>query len=103
MKTIYAIETLEGITQKDGWGIVNSVRQAIVETVGGIAQADFQGFTNEQGFHILWQFKDEITGPWNMAVLKDGDWRTFQMDRADPDHRAAFQRGEVPAGTTPLS
>jgi hypothetical protein len=31
-----------------------------------------------------------------MAVLQDGTWHHFKMDLGDPDHRAAFLRGEVP-------
>jgi hypothetical protein len=33
-----------------------------------------------------------------MAVLKDGRWIKFEMDLGDPDHRAAFLAGEMPAG-----
>jgi hypothetical protein len=32
-----------------------------------------------------------------MGVFRDGIWHQFKMDLGDPDHRAAFQRGEVPA------
>ena len=103
VKTIYAIETLEGVSAGDGWGVVNSVREGILGAAGGITQADFQGFSNEQGFHILWQFLDEVSGEWNMAVLADdGGWRTFRMDRGDQTQREAFQRGEVPEAARPI-
>jgi hypothetical protein len=33
-----------------------------------------------------------------MSVLKDGQWVRFQMDLGNRKHRAAFFRGQVPAG-----
>jgi hypothetical protein len=54
------------------------------------------GFTNEEGFHIVWQFSDTVSGAWNMAVLQDETWYHFLMDLGDLDHREAFQNGEVP-------
>ena len=60
-----------------------------------ILQADGEGFTNEEGYHIVWQFSDSVSGPCNMGVLQDGVWRHFSMDLGDPDHRAAFLRGSV--------
>jgi hypothetical protein len=35
-----------------------------------------------------------------MGVLQDGTWHHFKMDLGDPDHRAAFMAGEVPADLT---
>ena len=62
-----------------------------------IIQADLEGFTNEEGYHILWQFSDSVSGPWNMGVLQDDTWYHFRMDLGDPAHRAAFLDGEMPA------
>lgn len=61
-----------------------------------IIQADLEGFTNEEGYHILWQFSDPVTGPWWMGVLKNNAWVHFQMDLGNVSHREAFLRGEVP-------
>ena len=63
-------------------------------------QADGEGFTNEEGYHIVWQFSDSVSGPWKMGVLQDGVWRHFSMDLGDPDHRAAFLKGTVPDDLT---
>ena len=60
------------------------------------SQADGEGFTNEEGYHIVWQFSDSVSGPWKMGVLQDGVWHHFTMDLGDPDHRAAFLEGSVP-------
>jgi hypothetical protein len=77
------------------------MRDGIRETVGGIIQADSEGFSNEAGFQILWQFSRSAKGPWWMAVMKNGEWVTFQMELGNRKHREAFCRGEVPQGITP--
>ena len=62
-------------------------------------QADGEGFTNEDGYHILWQFGEEVEGPLKMAVLgEDGRWTEFEMDLGDRRQRAAFLAGQVPDG-----
>jgi hypothetical protein len=98
VKCIYAFQILSGARSGDGWGAIDVVRTAIKRIAGGIIQADWEGFSNEDGFHILWQFSDSVEGPRSMAVLKDGEWMPFQMDLGNREHRAAFLRGEVPAG-----
>jgi hypothetical protein len=98
IRTIYAIQVLHGTYVEHGWEILGSVKAAIVNSVGGILQADNEGFSNEDGYHILWQFSDEVSGDWWMAVLKDGRWHKFKMDLANRDHRAAFQQGDIPEG-----
>jgi hypothetical protein len=49
--------------------------QQLWERGDAIIQADGEGFTNEDGYHIVWQFSDSVSGPWNMGVLQDGVWR----------------------------
>src|SRR5512135_3082541 len=68
-----------------------------------IIQADGEGFTNEEGYHIVWQFADHVSGPWKMGVLQDGVWQHFTMDLGDPDHRSAFLRGAVPGDSSAAS
>ena len=76
------------------------LRSHLWERGDAILQADNEGFTNEEGFHIVWQFSDSVSGPWNMGILQDGTWYHFKMDLGDPDHRAAFLNGEVPEDLT---
>jgi hypothetical protein len=71
--------------------------QALART-GGIFQADGEGFSNEDGYHAVWQFSDRVSGPWWMGVLQDDRWVHFEMELGDASQRAAFLRGEVPAG-----
>jgi hypothetical protein len=96
VKTIYAIQHLQGADTEEGGNALHGLRSALWERGDAILQADNEGFTNEEGFHIVWQFSDSVSGPWNMGVLQDGTWNHFKMDLGDPDHRAAFMDGEVP-------
>jgi hypothetical protein len=97
VKTIYAFQHLHGADTEEGSAALHGLRSALWERGESIIQADHEGFTNEEGFHIVWQFSDSVSGPWNMGVFRDGIWHQFKMDLGDDDHRAAFMRGEVPA------
>jgi hypothetical protein len=98
VKAIYAIQVVAGANEGEGWDVVDTVRNALLAHAGGIIQADNEGFSNEEGYHILWQFDEDVDGSWWMAVLKSGKWVQFEMDLGDTDHRAAFLAGKVPGG-----
>ena len=100
VKTIYAFQLLDGTEADQGWEILGAVKNSIHEQVGGIIQADHEGFTEEHGYQILWQFSNSVTGLWWMAVLRDGKWIRFQMDLGNRKHRKAFCAGQVPDGVT---
>jgi hypothetical protein len=100
VKTIYAFHHLQGSELVDGGNALHALRSLLWERGDAIIQADGEGFTNEEGFHIVWQFSDSVSGPWNMGVLQDGVWHHFTMDLGDPDHRAAFLKGTVPPDLT---
>ena len=98
VRCTYAFQIFSGTDKDGGWSAVYAMRDAIRESAGGIIQADGEGFSNEEGLHILWQFSGRATGPWWMAVLREGEWATFQMQLDNREHREAFCRGEIPAG-----
>lgn len=100
VKTVYAFQHLQGAEMVDGGNALHALRSALWERGDAIIQADGEGFTNEEGFHIVWQFSDDVSGPWNMGIWKDDLWHHFKMDLGDPDHRAAFLAGEVPEDIT---
>jgi hypothetical protein len=100
VKTVYAFQHLQGSETEEGGNVLHALRSALWERGDAIIQADGEGFTNEEGFHIVWQFSDSVSGPWNMGVYKDDLWHHFKMDLGDPDHRAAFLDGEVPDDLT---
>ncbi len=100
VKTIYAFQHLQGSETEEGSNALHGLRAALWERGDAIIQADGEGFTNEDGYHIIWQFSDSVSGPWKMGVLQDGVWRHFSMDLGDPDHRNAFLKGTVPDDLT---
>lgn len=102
VKTVYALQHLQGADTEDGGNALHALRAALWERGDAIIQADGEGFTNEEGFHIVWQFSDSVSGPWNMGVIQDGTWHHFKMDLGDPDHREAFWNGEVPDDLTEI-
>lgn len=99
VKTIYAFHVLDSVERGTGWAALGETKSALWNDVGGIFQADGEGFSNEDGYHILWQFSDSVSGEWWMAVLDDGGWQKFKIDLDDPSHREAFKRGVVPVGS----
>ena len=95
IKVIYAINVLSAAYTEDNWDIISGLQQAIWNQIGGILQADNEGFSNEDGYHILWQFEDNVTGDWNMAILNSkGSWERFTMDLGNLDHRKLFKEGK---------
>jgi hypothetical protein len=102
VKTVYAFQHLQGSELIDGGNALHALRAHLWERGDSILQADNEGFSNEEGYHIVWQFSDSVSGPWNMGVLQDGTWHHFTMDLGDPDHRTAFLNGEVPADAAPI-
>jgi hypothetical protein len=102
VKTVYVFQPLQGSDTEEGSDAIHALRSALWERGDAIIQADGEGFTNEEGFHIVWQFSDEVTGPWNMGIYQDDLWHHFKMDLGDPGHRAAFLNGEVPDDLTAI-
>lgn len=102
VRTIYALQVLNGTYVGNGWDILGCVKGAIWNFADGIIQADAEGFSNEDGYHILWQFSDSVKGYWAMGVLKDGKWIHFRMDLGNRRHREAFLNGHVPRGIPPI-
>ena len=98
MKCIYAFQVLSGTYQTNGWEILGVVKDCIWSAAPSIVQADNEGFSNEDGYHILWQFEDSVDGDWSMAVLRDGQWQRFEMDLGNHKHRESFFEGKIPSG-----
>ena len=96
VKIVFSFQHLLGADSEEGSAALHALRNAVWEGGGAIIQADPEGFTNEEGYHIVWQFSDTVSGAWNMAVLQEETWHHFKMDLGDPDHREAFLNGEVP-------
>jgi len=98
VRCIYAFQVLSGTDHKNGWEILGAVKEYIWSAAPSIIQADNEGFSNEEGYHILWQFNDSVDGDWWMAVLQDGQWKPFQMDLGNRTQRESFIQGQIPDG-----
>lgn len=97
VKVIYAFQLLNAAFEGNNYNIVNSIRTKIWNRTGGIFQTDGEGFSNEEGYHILWQFSDNVKGDWSCAIINaSGDWEKFVMDLGDKTQRKEFQDGKVP-------
>lgn len=104
VQTIYAFEHLAGMNTATGHKIFEVLQTEIWSRLGGIFQADNEGFTNEEGYHILWQFNERASGIWNMAVqTQDERWICFAMNLGDTAQRAVFKDGRVPEGCQTLA
>ena len=103
IKVIYSFQILNSAFKGDNYSIISAVRNAIWNEIGGILQADGQGFSNEDGFHILWQFSDKATGGRRCAVLNGAnEWVRFRMNLGDIGQRREFWEGKVPSGAPRL-
>src|SRR5687768_6608495 len=98
IRCIYAFQVLSGTDHLNGWEILEAVKNRIRTAAPSILQADNEGFSNEEGYHILWQFSDSVDGDWWMAALQDGRWKRFEMDLGNPKHRESFFQGQIPDG-----
>jgi hypothetical protein len=99
IKVIYRIALTDEAYNDDNYLLVNSVKETIWNLTGGIFQGDNEGFTNEEGYEILWQFADDAEGDWYMAVLDhDNDWISFKMDLGNTEQREQFWEGQLPEG-----
>jgi hypothetical protein len=79
VKTIYAFQLLSGTDVKNGWEFLGKVKDSIFTQVGGILQADGEGFSDEEGSHTLavLQLRKRTVGDgrpegWAMDSLQDG-------------------------------
>lgn len=103
VKVIYTFQLLNASMKEENFSIVETIKSVIWSKVGGIFQADNEGFSNENGYHILWQFSDDVTGEWNMAVKNFfGGWTNFTMDLGDEMQRKEFLAGKVPKNAKKL-
>jgi hypothetical protein len=98
VRTIYSLQVLSGTETGKGWDILGCVKGTIWNFAPAIIQADSEGFSNEDGYHILWQFSDGVKGSWAMGVLDGAKWVHFQMDLGNRKHREAFWQGRMPSG-----
>ena len=97
VKTIYAFQIFTSTITKDGWDLLDKLREFLHEQLSGIIQADNEGFSNEEGYHILWQFSEDVSGEFEMATLNEkGEWITYKIDLSDKKAVEMFKKGIIP-------
>ncbi len=97
IKVIYAFQLLNAAFADDNFEIISTLKTFIWNRTEGILQADNEGFSNENGYHILWQFSESVTGEWCCAIRNSSDqWTNFKMDLGDLEQRKEFQGGKIP-------
>lgn len=103
VKVIYAFLLLNTAFDDNNFEIVSSIKQTVWNKTKGILQADNEGFSNDDGYHILWQFADDVSGEWSCAILNSsGSWMNFIMDLGDKTQREEFQSGNIPQKARPI-
>jgi hypothetical protein len=98
VKCIYAFQILNGADEGDGWSAIGSIKSELWSQLGGIFQADGEGFSNEDGYNIVWQFSNNVSGLWWMGLLRDGTWIHFEMELSNAGQRDQYLSGKVPDG-----
>jgi hypothetical protein len=76
---------------------IDTLRQTIREIVGGIAETDDYGFTNE-GDHFIWLMPRIVSDETlDVATLDEssGAWMPGSLDLGDPQSLATFLRGDT--------
>lgn len=97
VKTIYVYKILTGTIEDDGWDLLGELRILLHQQLGGISQADNEGFSNEESYHILWQFFEGVSSKWDMATLNEkGKWVTYQIELSDKRAVESFKKGIPP-------
>src|SRR5882724_7439545 len=71
VRCVYTFQHLSGTRLKGGFEALTTVRNSIWSRGPAIFQADGEGFSNEDGYHILWQFSEPVEGKWWVAVLQN--------------------------------
>jgi hypothetical protein len=100
VKVIYQFQILSGVDVDGGWEAVHELIEELCEGFDGILHAESEGFSNQVGYHITWEFSDATSGEWEMGLYdaKADRWTTFQMELSNRAHREAFCSGRVPRG-----
>jgi hypothetical protein len=94
VKTVYSFQLMTDSITQDSWLILGRVQNLLKDALGGIIQADKEGFYNESGDYILWQMYEGATGTIPAAVLNaQGEWIKFELKLSSEQAVEQFQQG----------
>lgn len=105
VNAIYAFQFLDvSIKRRKNSIAPHEAFWALKSLVGGIIQADGEGFSNEDGFYVVLETGPGRRGPSNVALLdSEGAWRPFQIKLERAKQVSEFLAGRVPAGAVAIS
>jgi hypothetical protein len=64
----------------------------------GMLYAELEGWMNEFGAHITWEFRGNVSGDCLMAIRQPAGWVYFPIELSSPEQSEAFKSGLVPVG-----
>ena len=99
VKAIYTFNLFPDRMNKNSWLILGGIQNFLKDSLGGIIQADNEGYYNEAGFYILWQMYEGATGNATAASLDDkGQWIPYSYSLRLDDKKAVdlFKQGIAP-------
>jgi hypothetical protein len=98
VRTVYAF-TPHGIDEETMTAL-RAVISGIQHEVSAILYAENEGWSNEDGYQITWQFGDppsRTEEEWWVAVLANNDeWQTYCINLAKPEDIRFFREGNLP-------
>ncbi len=101
VKVIYEFRPMLAIQTDEGWELFNEVWTNLRESLSGIVHLDDEGFTNEDGAQITWEYPGEETGDLKVAVLneKGEAWIEYTINLANQEQKELFMAGKAPDNT----
>lgn len=103
VQVIYNFTPLGALDSELGWELFDTVWSRVKKEIPGIVYCQGEGFTNESGAQITYEFTSGLSGYVKAAVLADDSeegsdrWQEFLLDLASPEQKEAFEEGRVPA------
>lgn len=98
VQVIYNFSPLAALDSELGWELFDTVWTRVRKEIPGIVYCQGEGFTNEEGSQITYEFTNALSGEVRAAVLsEDGvTWQDFDLDLSSAEDRSSFEQGRLP-------
>ncbi|MBN1190215.1 MAG: hypothetical protein JXA46_10715 [Dehalococcoidales bacterium] len=97
-RSIYTFRLQAENIDRTGWPVLGRIQNLLKDNLGGIIQADREGFYNEAGDYVLWQMYEGAAGTIPAAVLNErGEWTAYQLKLNDTRAVEQFKQGLPPS------
>jgi hypothetical protein len=97
-QTWYSFTPHSSDRDDEAMDVLRAIMWSIQRDTNGLAYADLEGWSNQEGDQITWQFTERPhTGLWWFAVLDDsGAWQRCRIDLSDTRQCEEFRSGRIP-------